>query len=149
MPFFIFKTPSKTFCSQSINRDNSDESPFKEIFSYYGNNPVALKDIHIHMYFFYVRLCWRPVAVAKVNFSIYKTCSKMWFSRYLILHINPIIRLSDFSTQSKYLLSKTVSRLKNEKGTFIVFGRSHRHRNHHPQPKTPTITSIFFHFQKL
>eukprot|EP00493_Phyllostaurus_siculus_P000637 UN00640 len=40
-----------------INRDNSDENPFIQNFSYYGSNPAALKDIHIHMYFFCVRRC--------------------------------------------------------------------------------------------
>ena len=39
-----------------------------KIFSYYGSNPVALKDMHIHMYFFCVRRCRRPVAAADVNF---------------------------------------------------------------------------------
>ena len=39
-----------------------------KIFSYYGSNPVALKDIHIHMYFFCIRRCRRPVAAADVNF---------------------------------------------------------------------------------
>ena len=39
-----------------------------KIFSYYGSNPVALKDMYIHMYFFCVRRCRRPVAAADVNF---------------------------------------------------------------------------------
>ena len=39
-----------------------------KIFSYYGSNPVALKDMHIHMYFFCVRRCRRPGVAADVNF---------------------------------------------------------------------------------
>ena len=41
-----------------------------KFFSYYGSNPVALKDMHIHMYFFCVRRCRRPVAAADVNFFV-------------------------------------------------------------------------------
>ena len=42
-----------------------------KIFSYYGSNPVALKDMHIHMYFFCVRRCRRPGAATYVNFLTY------------------------------------------------------------------------------
>ena len=43
-------------------------SNFDKSVSYYGSNPVALKYMHIHMYFFCVRRCRRLVAAADVNF---------------------------------------------------------------------------------
>ena len=55
-------------------------SNFDKSFSYYGSNPVALKDMHIHMYFFCVRCCRRPVVAADVNFFIFQS-----IRRYLAL----------------------------------------------------------------
>ena len=54
-----------------------------KIFSHYGSKPVALKDMHIHMYFFCVRRCRRPVAAADVNF--FSKCSKNFSIGFMIM----------------------------------------------------------------
>ena len=76
-----------------------------KIFSYYGSNPVALKDMHnyIHMYFFRVHRCRRPVAAADVNFYI-KIEKHLFFLRKFLLHKQNVVIFANSGGSEKKII---------------------------------------------